>query len=303
MTKAIIYVFSGTGNTRAAADFIAEALVRRGVETDVWEARVPLFKAPDPNGYDMALFGYPVYAYNSPRFFLRFVKTLPEVKGMQAFIFKTSGEPFRMNNVSSRALVRILRKKGFVPMLEHHLLMPYNIMFRYRDALAKQMYLHTKDMAEVVADGISAGAAQKFRDNPFAVLLMYILRVQWFGAWLNGPLIHVKKSFCTGCGLCVKVCPASNVKMSGGYPRFGSRCTMCMGCAFLCPKDAVRPGLLNAWRVNGPYQFKKLVLDETIPATYIDGNTKGYFRLFWPYYNRTYREIEEHRAFEHTKSE
>jgi NAD-dependent dihydropyrimidine dehydrogenase PreA subunit len=302
MKKAVIYIFTGTGNTRCAAELIAEALRGHDIETTIWEARVPLDTAPDPNAFDMALFGYPVYAYNTPRFFLRFVKTLPRVGNKPAYIFKTSGEPFGMNNVSSRALVGLLRKKGFVPMREHHLLMPYNIMFRYSDALAKQMYLHTKDMAEVVAGGIESGSAARFHYHPLAVLLSYLFRLQWFGAFLNGPLVHVNKSSCTGCGLCVKICPAQNVSMRGGYPRFGAKCTMCMGCAFLCPQDAVRPGLLSLWRVNGPYHFKKLAGDDSVPSTFIDENTRGYFRLFRPYYERTNKEIAALRAKEKIKA-
>lgn len=291
MKKAVIYIFTGTGNTRCAAEFIAQALGGYDIEATVWEARIPFSNAPDPNGFDAAVFGYPVHAFNTPRFFLRFVKTLPRAGNIPAYIIKTSGEPFRMNNASSRPLVRILRQKGFVPMMEQHLLMPYNIVFRYNDALAKQMYLHTKDMAAVVADRIAAGTARKIFFNPFAVLISYLFRLQWFGAFLNGPLIHVNKALCTGCGLCAKMCPAQNAQMRGGYPRFGRRCAMCMGCAFRCPQDAVRPGLLNPLRVNGPYPFEKLAEDDSVPAEFINANTKGYFRLFRPYYERTYREI------------
>jgi ferredoxin len=289
--KAVIYIFTGTGNTRYAAEQIVKALSEHDIIATVWEARVPLETGPDPNDYDIAIYGYPVHAYNTPRFFLQFIKALRRVDNKPAYIFKTSGEPFRMNNVSSRALIHMLRKKGFVPMLEQHMLMPYNIMFRYKDALAKQMYLHTKNMGEVFADKIATGTIQKFRYNPFAVFLMYLLRVQWFGAFLNGALIHAKKTQCTGCGLCVKICPARNAQMRGGHPHFGARCTMCMGCAFLCPKDAIRPGLLNPWRVNGPFQYKKLAEDDSVPDRYIDENTRGYFRLFRPYYERTYEEI------------
>lgn len=298
MKRAVIYIFTGTGNTRCAAAFVAEALAGHDIAATVWEARAPFSAIPDPNGFDIALFGYPVYAYNTPRFFLSFIKMLPRVDNVPAYIFKTSGEPFRMNNVSSRPLVRLLRKKGFIPMAEHHLLMPYNIMFRYSDTLTKQMYLHTRDMAAVVAAGIADGVSRKFRFHPLAVLLSYVFRLQWFGSWLNGPLIHVKKSLCTGCGLCVKICPAQNAVMQDGYPRFGSRCTMCMGCAFRCPKDAVRPGLLNPWRVNGPYPFKKLAGDDSVPASYVNDSTKGYFRLFRPYYERTYAEIDAVKATE-----
>ncbi|SHI02926.1 Ferredoxin [Sporobacter termitidis DSM 10068] len=291
MKKAIIYVFTGTGNTRRAADFIAQALSGFQIDAAVWEARVPLNTAPDPNGFDCALFGYPIHAFNTPRFFLQFVKTLPSVRRLPAFIFRTSGEPFGANSASSRSLVRILRKKGFIPMLDRQLLMPYNIVFRYNDALAKQMYLHTRDMALVIAYRIAAGKKQALRYAPWAVLLTYLFRLQWLGAWINGPLIHADKGSCIGCGHCAAMCPLQNIRLTGGYPCFSHRCAMCMGCAFRCPKDAVRLGLLDGWRVNGEYPFEKLAADDGVPPTYIDENTAGYFRLFRPYYERTYREI------------
>jgi NAD-dependent dihydropyrimidine dehydrogenase PreA subunit/flavodoxin len=291
MKRAVIYVFTGTGNTRIAAGLIKEALSARGVETAIWEARAPFDRVPDPNDYDIAGFGYPVHAFNTPRFFLRFVRSLPEGRGMPAFLFKTSGEPFRFNDASSRPLVRLLRKKGYVPMLDRHLLMPYNIVFRYKDALAKQMLLHTADMAEVLAEKLVGGPPQELRYRPSTVLLMYLFRLQWFGAFVNGPLIRANKQRCSGCGLCAKTCPADNIRMRGGLPRFGGRCAMCMRCAFYCPEDAVRPGILNPWRVNGPYRFERLVADDSVPATYINEDTKGYFRLFRPYYRETDKEI------------
>ncbi len=293
MKKAVIYVFSGTGNTHTAAEMIAGALSRRGIETTVWNVCVPHSAAPDPREYDIAGFGYPVHAFNTPKFFLRFAKTLPSVSGMQAFVFKTSGEPFHLNDASSMPLVRILHKKGFRPMFERHLLMPYNIMFRYPDALAKQMYLHTRDMAELIAHDVSSGAQRKTRYLPWTVLCMYLFRLQWFGAWVNGPLIHADRAVCSGCGRCAAQCPAQNIRLKDGTPHFSGHCIMCMRCVFNCPKDALRPGFLNAWRVNGAYPFEALVRDESIPASCVNSSTRGYFRLFLPYYLRTAAEIDE----------
>jgi len=294
MRTAILYVFSGTGNTRAAADMIAEALSKYDIEASVWSVRVPFSAAPDPNAFDIAGFGYPVHAFNTPQFFLRFVKSLPKADDRPAFIFKTSGEPFHANSASSMPLVRLLRKKGFCPMLERHLLMPYNIMFRYPDALAKQVYLHTREMTNLIAFDVAKGGRHTLRCMPWTLVCMYLFRLQWFGAWINGPLITVKPELCTGCGLCAANCPAQNIRMEGGRPHFSHHCTMCMGCAFRCPRDAVRPGFLNPWRVNGAYPFQVLAGDETVPSDFIGDSTKGYFRLFRRYYSRTYAQI---RAF------
>ena len=114
MKKAIIYVFSGTGNTRLVANKIAEELINQGINTTVFDVRKPILDVPNPNQYDIALFGYPIHAFNTPKFFLDFIKQLPRVKEMSTYIFKTSGEPFHINNASSFSLVRKLKKHGFI---------------------------------------------------------------------------------------------------------------------------------------------------------------------------------------------
>ena len=293
MRNALIYVFSGTGNTLIAANAIKEELNKKDIECFIYDVRYPFENIPNPNDYDVVGFGYPIHAFNTPKIFLNFVKQLPEVNNKLCFIFKTSGEPFWLNKASSFSLIYRLEKKNFMPIMDRHLLMPYNIWFRYKPAVAKQMYLHTKDMAKVIVYKLIKQVPQKILFNPITLLIQFIFRIQWLGARINGPLIHVKKDLCNGCGLCVKNCPAGNIKIIDGKATFGNKCTMCMNCALICPNDAVRPGLLNWWRINKKYPFEALVNNEDIPSNYINKKTKGYFRLFWRYYKETQREIEK----------
>ncbi len=301
MKKAIIYVFSGTGNTKLTAKEIAEELNLLDIDTTIFDVRIPIHDVPDPKLYDVALFGYPIHAFNTPKIFLDFIKRLPEVSGLPAYIFKTSGEPFHINSVSSWSLIRKLKRKGFIPMMDRHLLMPYNIMFKYQDALAKQMFNHTLGMAKLIAIKIKNGDKEKLRYYPWYIILHFIFRIQWIGAKINGPLIHVKKNICSGCGICVAQCPTQNIEMRQGIPHFSHHCTMCMNCSLVCPNDAVRPGILNLWRVNGRYPFKQLIENDDIPSIYINSDTKGYFKLFLTYYNKTYKEIREITGIDYKK--
>ncbi len=290
--KAIIYVFSGTGNTRIAAGKIACALGEQGIETDVADVRLP-YEVPSADGYDMVGLGYPVHAFNAPRIMRDFVRTLPETDGKRVFFFKTSGEPFKMNDSSSWLMYKILVKKGYVPGYEMHMLMPYNIMFRYKDPLVKQMYLHTCAMCRLLAKEV---AEEKFRELRFRKgtnALAAAFRIQWFGADVNSYLLGVNKKRCTGCGACARRCPSGNITVEDGRVKFDGKCTMCMCCAMSCPNNAVRPGFLGPWKVNGLYPFKKLSEDESIAADYVNADTKGYFRLFRKYYDATYARLKE----------
>lgn len=300
MPKAIIYYFSGTGNTRIIAEMILNELNRLNVTTDLYDIRSPFSGIPDPSDFDYVGFGYPVHAFNTPEFVLKFIDRLPDAPKTPTFIFKTSGEPFRFNNASSWPLIRKLRKKGFVPLTDEHLLMPYNIMFRYPEAIAKHMYAHNIKLATVIARKVISGKNCLPRYHFPTIILMYLARLQWLGAKINGPLIHVQKQLCTACGLCIRNCPGENIGIKKGYPKFDHRCTMCMSCATVCPVDAVRPGFLNNWRINGGYDFQGFNADDSLPSVAINEETKGYFRLFRSYYDKSNammkRWLEENQA-------
>ncbi len=294
--KAIAYIFSGTGNTFAAGEMLKQSLYAYSIDLDLYKITNDRKNIPDPNDYDLAFFAYPIHAFNSPQFFLRFVKQIPALRPenahMPAYIFKTSGEPFRPNNASSFSLCRILRKKGFDAASDMHMLMPYNIMFRYPKAMAKQMYIHTHHMADVLAKEVSEGDKEKLSFNPITVLWAYLLRLQWFGAWVNGPLIKAKPALCTSCGKCAKICPAGNIQMiqknvNGEVkllPKFHGKCTMCMNCTMNCPTGAINPGFLTPWKVNGAWDFEKLMADDSIPDNWTDNENARYFKLFRNYY-------------------
>ncbi|MEL7603665.1 MAG: hypothetical protein AAGU77_10975, partial [Bacillota bacterium] len=162
MQTAIIYVFSGTFNTLKAARMIGDALQKRGVKARVCEVKQPLDALPSPEGVDIVGFGYPVYAFNAPEVFIQFVRQLP-AGTQRAFIFKTSGEPFPLNTASSGMLYRLLRRKGYDVTLDMHMLMPYNIMFRYKDALAKQMFLYTEAQSRMLALRVVSGERDDIR--------------------------------------------------------------------------------------------------------------------------------------------
>jgi len=53
---------------------------------------------------------------------------------------------------------------------------------------------------------------------------------------------------CTGCGLCIRVCPDRTLSMIGDLATVtGERCMHCGHCAAVCPADAVRVAALDDW--------------------------------------------------------
>ena len=109
--KTVIYYFSGTGNTEKVVNAAADALRGHG-----WDAAACAIERAENVAETVAAcgsigIGYPVHAFNAPASVIRFAEELPAQEQPKPFyIFKTSGEPLALNNISSCKLRAVLEK-------------------------------------------------------------------------------------------------------------------------------------------------------------------------------------------------
>lgn len=68
---------------------------------------------------------------------------------------------------------------------------------------------------------------------------------------------------CTHCGICAKVCPVDNVKVSGAKPEFGAKCTSCLACTQNCPQNAIR---IAGEKSKVRYRNQHIAVSEIIDA-------------------------------------
>ena len=252
--RAVVYCFSGTGNTRMACDGLAEELRALGHEVDIFSLTVQS-SPPPPVGYDRIIVAYPVHAFNAPAPVLKFLKRLPKgQKRIPSYLLRTSGEPLKLNHASGILPRRILKRKGYPVYGELYYVMPYNIIFKHTEGMAARMIRAMEVKLPQDARLIAAGSGSVQKINPLRRLGSFLLRIEHAAMPLIGRTFKVSKD-CSGCGLCEKLCPQGNITMKDGKPKFGGSCAGCMGCSFRCPQDAVRLSLLNGWRVNGNYSF------------------------------------------------
>lgn len=168
MKNAIIYVFSGTGNTKKACDIYKSEFEKNGVETTLYTVKKGFENLPDPNNFDYVGFAYPIHGFNAPYIMLDLAKALPKANGTkQYFVVKTSGEPLKINNVSSIKFNDIMKKKGYVLMSEYHYVMPYNMIFRHTDEMAARMKNTLEQLAPVEAREVICGVEHKLSKVPF----------------------------------------------------------------------------------------------------------------------------------------
>lgn len=258
MKNAIIYVFSGTGNTKKACDIYKSEFEKNGVETTLYTVKKGFENLPDPNNFDYVGFAYPIHGFNAPYIMLDLAKALPKANGTkQYFVVKTSGEPLKINNVSSIKFNDIMKRKGYVPFSEYHYVMPYNMIFRHTDEMAARMKNTLEQLASVEAREVICGVEHKLSKVPFGRFVAWVVRIEQPAMKVNGRFFKVDGNKCIKCGACAKNCPVGNIKMDGnGKFSFGGDCVMCTRCSFNYPTNAFDIGMLNGWKVNGRYSYK-----------------------------------------------
>jgi len=252
--RVLFTVFSGTGNTLRVASGLAEELSSHQIEADVYRI-CSKNEVPYVQNYDVLVVGYPVHAFNAPTAALKFFRDLPQGNGKRVYILRTSGEPLVLNDASAITPKRILKKRGYDVVGEFSYVMPYNIIFRHSDKMAARMWNCAQNRIKRDAMQIVRGDGSNKRINLFKRAVSFVLRIEHTAMPLLGRNFKADSKKCKGCGLCVSVCPTSNITMIEGKPKFGRSCVGCMACSFGCPTDAIKISLLNGWRVNGQYSF------------------------------------------------
>lgn len=253
MKIAIVY-FSATGNTEKVAKLYREYFEKQGHACTLYP--LPLTGSADFSQFDVLGVGYPIHSFNAPQNVLKFAKGLKKRDGkLKTFIFKTSGEPVKMSRVSSLKLIKILKRRGYAVTNEYQYVMPYNMIFRHTDHMAYTMWETAKALAPIDCGEISGGVPHREKKLFLGGLWAWFCRIEQPGAHVIGHFYKAEKD-CIGCGLCAKDCPAGNIKMVDGKPKFGNRCLICARCSFRCPKNCINIGLLNGWKVHGDYSFE-----------------------------------------------
>lgn len=252
--QAIIYYFSGTGNTKRVCEKYVKAFGEQGVSCVIHPMN-DFTNIPNPADFDLVGFAYPIHGFNAPYIVYKFVRALPK-SDKNYFIIKTSGEPLQLNNASSIHLRKKLKERGFKQLTnEYHYVMPYNIIFRHTDLQAQKMWNTAQALVPIHVRQILQGEKHLLKRPFLGGVISCVLRIEHPAMKINGKHFKVNKN-CAKCMKCVNNCPVDNVSYSEqkGFC-FGYKCIMCARCSFSCPKDAIKIGVLNGWRVNGAYNF------------------------------------------------
>ncbi|MBN1822859.1 MAG: EFR1 family ferrodoxin [Endomicrobiales bacterium] len=237
--KTIIYYFSGTGNSLKVAKDVAEELGNTEV--------LPIAKAlkgqvrTDADAIGVV---YPVYMWGLPLMVAEFLKRFENTGNKYFFCVATfGGDPGAANLQVSR----ILAEKGIKLSSGFGVKMPGNyipLYGAYSQAKQDAMFRKGKEKAKIIADTVKEKKEQKIEQGNWfmnSILSKFLYPVSAPRIPMMDEKFRVKPE-CNSCGICFKVCPASNIKLEAGKPVWQHKCQQCMACIQLCPVYAIEYG-------------------------------------------------------------
>jgi ferredoxin len=251
--QTVIYFFTGTGNSLAAAKKIGKSLG----ECEL----VPIASLKDvqgeiiPEAQRVGIVS-PVYFSGLPMMVAEFAGRLDCSRTGYTFAIVTLGGSG--GGPTLRQLDDIIRKKrrrgldaGF------SVKMPGNYIFMYSSPAGKKQADLLASADSLIADLIPVIKRCEHRDIPLALFgrLLHAVAYPRFisHAYTNDRKFTVTRA-CTSCGTCVKICPARNIDLVEGRPVWRGHCEVCCGCIHLCPEEAIQagPGTVTRKRYRNP---------------------------------------------------
>ena len=258
----MIYYFSGTGNSYAAAKYLAEGL---------GEDLMDIAAAVKNNQYEYTLkpdeklgFVFPVYAWAPPRIVTDFAKNLELYYSGDPYIFAvcTCGASA---GKTMDTFENALEENGLVLDSGFSLVMPDNCITLFEvdsDEEVAEKFENAEKTLENILRAVKLGWSDFFRvkRGKFSGILSGVVSPVFSMGALKTKPFYVTKD-CISCGLCENICTSSCIEMIAGRPVWTEdQCNMCLACINRCPAKAIQYGKKTEKRgryVHPIYQTNK----------------------------------------------
>jgi flavodoxin/ferredoxin len=247
MKKAVIFYFSGTGNTWWVSEKLGRYLSEKGFSVAVYS--IEKISATDADKAvrecELVGIGYPTYGSDLPHNMKIFIHSLTPVREKTAFVFCTqwlwSGDGARIGG-------SMLKRKGFGVKWAEHFLMPNNVCVAAtpflpytndRKAIDRRL-AGTEKQVLIFAERIAKGRPFLRGYNIFAKLAGGVQRIPFIHSFHRlRDDIKVDDQKCIRCGACVRLCPSQNLFWEAESVKTKGVCILCLRCYNFCPKSAV----------------------------------------------------------------
>lgn len=244
----MIYYFSGTGNSRYAAN-------RIGGEADEELRFIPSldpYKEHINESSDKSIgFVFPIYAWGVPPIVLDFISRLPAEfvekavsNRLPVWCVATCGDE---TGKGVELLRKALFRKGLSLCGAWSVILP-NVYVLLPGFGTDTKFVEQKKLRESVGRLRHIGGKirrNEWEEDVFTGSLAGIktaLIFPLFRKWgVNTAKWHTTEG-CRGCGICARTCPVGNIVMQEGRPKWGKNCTSCCACYHVCPSNSAQYG-------------------------------------------------------------
>lgn len=243
----MILYFSGTGNSRYAAEFLAQALGDQAEDVGLWikEGRKGEFHADRP-----WVIVAPTYGWQLPHVLMEFLQTAEFSGSQMAYFVMTCGGDI---GNAAQSIQSLCRRKGLTYQGVLEVVMPEN----YIALFSAPEKAEAQAILRKALPTLNQGAVWIAEGKPFPekrVTCLDCLKSGLVNRVFYQFVIRAKPFYsteaCTGCGRCVELCPLNNIHLAERHPHWGNRCTHCMACICGCPAEAVEYGRRSRGKVR-----------------------------------------------------
>lgn len=255
MSKNIIFVFSGTGNSLWAAKEIAK---------DLSDCEIVNMGKPYQlqSTYDSIGLVCPTYAGGVPKRVKEFIKDVDFKINKSAYFFAvaTCGRIIKAQNVVTQ-LYQLLKRRGITLNYGERLDMFSNYVVGYemRETVKEEAEQSAADLKPMLEN------IKNHKSNQITAV-QTSRKFESMGFWLivNGMDKNFNVSnVCTNCGICKKVCPVNNIEINkDSKTQFLHHCEQCLACIQNCPTKAIN--YKNKTQNRRRYRHPDITLKEMI---------------------------------------
>ena len=256
--KTVIYYFTGTGNSLAAARKIAAVLGETELIPIASLADTPGAATP---GADRVGIVCPVYDCGVPVMVARFAERLDLSRAEYTFAVVTMGG---IGVSALHQLDRILRERqGRGLDAAFAVRMPGNFPPLMRsvpgEKCGKTLGRADRRLTEI-AEAIASGRSVSPGFAPISGLVNALSYGSLAKSAHNAGERFSVSDACTGCGTCVRVCPAGNLTLVDGRPAWGRKCEFCCACLHFCPTETIQLHVMLGTEGRGRYRHPDLTV-------------------------------------------